>query len=142
MTTAGVPDRETKAAEYLQSLHSLTQELENAMQAIAQNALPELEESIAKQETLSARLGELASELSVPLEAETAISSVGIDDSLKRQIGVANGKLQTLNRRYAVLLQHSSRSVALMASLFSSFTGQMQEASGPRLKHQTWSCRI
>ncbi len=142
MTTPGVTDRETKAAEYLQSLHALTQELENAMQAIAHNALPELEESIANQQALSARLAELASELCVPLEASPAISSSAIDDRLKLQIRDANGKLQILNRRYAALLQHSSRSVAMMASLFSSFTGQIQEASGPRLKHQTWSCQV
>ena len=142
MTTPGVTDRETKAAEYLQSLHALTQELENAMQAIAHNALPELEESIANQQALSARLGELATDLCVPLEAAPAIASPGIDDRLKLQIRDANGKLQILNRRYAALLQHSSRSVAMMASLFSSFTGQIQEASGPRLKHQTWSCQV
>jgi hypothetical protein len=142
MTTPGVPDRETKAAEYLQSLHALTQELENAMQAIAHNALPELEESIANQQALSARLGELATDLCVPLQAGPAPSPAGLDETLKLQIGDANGKLQTLNRRYAALLQHSSRSVAMMASLFSGFTGQIQEASGPRLKHQTWSCQV
>ena len=111
------------------------------MQAIAHNALPELEESIANQQALSIRLGELATDLS-PLEAAPAIYSPAIDDRLKHQIRDANGKLQTLNRRYAALLQHSSRSVAMMASLFSSFTGNIQEASGPRLKHQTWSCQV
>jgi hypothetical protein len=30
----------------------------------------------------------------------------------------------------------------LMASLFNSFQGQLQEASGPRFKHQTWSCQM
>jgi hypothetical protein len=59
-----------------------------------------------------------------------------------QQIRTADGTLQQLNRRYAALLQHSSRSVALMTSLFSSFHGQFQEASGPRLKHQTWSCQM
>ena len=58
------------------------------------------------------------------------------------QIHGAAETLQTLNQRYSALLQHSSRSVALMVSLFSSFRGQIQEASGPRLKQQTWSCQM
>jgi len=142
MTGAGVQDRDTKAAEYLQSLRSLTGELERAMQAIARNALPELEESIASQQALSARLGELANELCVPLEAKAPISQACIDEGLRRQIRAASGTLQSLNHRYALLLQHSSRSVALMASLFSSLKGQFQEASGPGLKQQTWSCQM
>jgi hypothetical protein len=142
MTGAAVQDRDLKAAEYLQSLRSLTQELERAMQAIAHNELSELEESIASQQVLSARLSELANELCVPLEAKPAISGTFIDKNLEQQIRAASGTLQTLNHRYAILLQHSSRSVALMASLFSSFKGQFQEASGPRSKHQTWSCQM
>jgi hypothetical protein len=147
MTGAAVQDRDMKAAEYLQLLRSLTEELERAMQAIAHNQLAELEESIASQQALSARLGELANELCVPLEAKPAISRPFIDqtvgdNNLEQQIRAASGTLQTLNQRYAILLQHSSRSVALMASLFSSFKGQIQEASGPGLKHQTWSCQI
>jgi hypothetical protein len=142
MTDAAVQDRDLKAAEYLQSLRSLTEELERAMQAIAHNQLAELEESIASQQALSARLGELADELCVPLKAKTALSRPVADNNLEQQIRAASGTLQTLNQRYAILLQHSSRSVALMASLFSSFKGQIQEASGPGLKHQTWSCQM
>jgi hypothetical protein len=65
-----------------------------------------------------------------------------MDEDMTRQIRSAGDTLQQLNRRYAALLQHSSRSVALMTSFFSSFHGQFQEASGPRLKHQTWSCQM
>jgi hypothetical protein len=61
---------------------------------------------------------------------------------MKQQIRSASQTLQRLNQRYAALLRHSSRSVAQMASLFSSFQGKFQEASGPRLKHQTWSCQM
>ena len=142
MIAAGVQDRDGKAAEYLQSLHSLTVELEKAMQAIAQNDVSDLEESIANQQVLSARLSKLANELCVPLEAKPAISHAILDAGLTQQIRSANETLQNLNQRYAALLQHSSHSVALMASLFNSFKGQFQEASGPRLKHQTWSCQM
>jgi predicted translin family RNA/ssDNA-binding protein len=142
MTAAGVQDRDLKAAEYLQSLRSMTGELERAMQAIARNALPEFEESIDSQQVLSARLARLADDLCAPLQAKTVIARAAIDEDMMRQIRSADETLQRLNQRYTALLQHSSRSVALMASLFSSFQGQFQEASGPRLKHQTWSCQM
>ncbi len=142
MNTTGVQDRDMKAVEYLQSLRSLTHELERAMQAIGHNALSELEQSIDSQQMLSARLGELANDMCIPLEADSAIPMACLDEDLRHQIRSASDALQMLNRRYAALLKHSSRSVALMASLFSSFQGQFQEASGPRLKHQTWSCRM
>jgi hypothetical protein len=135
-------DRDLKAAEYLQSLRSMTRELERAMQAIAGNALTDFEESIDKQQLLSARLAGLADDLCVPLETQPAIARVSIDDDMLRQIRAADDTLQSLNRRYAALLQHSSRSIALMASLFSSFQGQIQEDSGSRLKQQTWSCQM
>jgi hypothetical protein len=84
----------------------------------------------------------LADDLCVPLETQPAIARVSIDDDMLRQIRAADDTLQSLNRRYAALLQHSSRSIALMASLFSSFQGQIQEDSGSRLKQQTWSCQM
>jgi hypothetical protein len=142
MTTAGDQDRESRAAEYLQALRSMTGELERAMQAIAHNALADFEESIDSQQVLGARLARLADELSAPLRAQPAIGAAGMDEDMMRQIKIAGDTLQALNRRYAALIQHSSRSVALMTSFFRSFHGQIQEASGPRLKQQTWSCQM
>ena len=142
MTVASVQDRNQQAVEYLYVLRSLATELERAMQAIAQNRLSDLEDSVANQQMLSSRLGELVCELCVPLEADTAVFQTDTDDDQMRQIFTASAALQKLNQRYAALLKHSSRSVALMASLFSSFKGQFQEASGSRLKHQTWSCQM
>jgi hypothetical protein len=142
MIAAATQDRSSKAAEYLLLLRSMASELEKAMHAIAGNALPDLEESVANQQVLSARLTVLAGEISGPLATNSAPSAPPIDADLKRQILIANDALQTLNRSYAALLQHSSRSIALMVSLFSSFRGQFKEASGPRLKHQTWSCQV
>lgn len=140
--TAGAQDRNSKATEHLQLLRSLAKELERAMQAIAQNALPEFEDSVARQQVLSARLGELADDLCAPLEVTSASSQSLINDELWFQIFAANDTLQTLNQRYSILIRVSSHSVALMASLFSSFKGQFQEASGPGLKYQTWSCQM
>jgi hypothetical protein len=141
-TAAGVQDRDSKAAEYLQSLRSLTGEIERAMQAIACNSLPTLQDSVANQQTLTARLGTLANDLCIPLEAKSSIAREGMDENLMGQIHTAANKLQGLNLRYAALLKHASRSLALMTSLFDSFKGQFTEGSGPRLKHQTWSCQV
>jgi len=142
MTANAVQDRNGKAAEYLDLLRSLASEMEKAMQAIAHNVLPDLEESVASQQIMSARLVVLADEISPSLKSNPAVSPADLGPEMMQQVRVAGDALQNLNRRYAALLQHSSRSVALMASLFSSYKGQFKEASGPRLKHQTWSCRM
>jgi hypothetical protein len=142
MTAAAAQDREIQAAEYLHSLRAMTAELERAMRAIASNSLAELEESLDTQQVLSGRLAKLADGLCVPLHQQPAIAEAAVDPGLQAQIQIANATLQLLNRRYAALLQHSSRSLAQMASVLSSFHGQFQEASGPRLKHQTWSCQM
>jgi hypothetical protein len=152
MTASTVQDRKDNAAEYLKLLRSLAGEMERAIGAITHNALAELEESVSNQQTMSARLLVLAGALSGPLKSNpvrsnprpaTPEQSAGnIDAEMIEQILVANESLQKLNRRYAALLEHSSRSVALMSSLFGSLQGQFKEASGPRLKHQTWSCQM
>jgi hypothetical protein len=157
MTATAVQDRKDNAAEYLQLLRSLAGEMEKAMQAMTQNALPDLEESVSNQQMMSARLLVLAEALSGPLKFNPAKSipaavnpvstnpvrpSMNIDADMMHQVQVANESLQKLNRRYAALLEHSSRSVAMMSSLFGSLQGQFKEASGPRLKHQTWSCQM
>lgn len=136
---ADVSTRSTEAGTHLQLLRSLARELERAMQAIAHNDLDQLEDSILQQQDLSARLSALADVLRAPLPATAAAT---IDENLQRQIQAANGELQKLNLRYSILLQHSSHSVALMASLFRSIQGQFQENSGARLKHETWSCEV
>jgi hypothetical protein len=74
--------------------------------------------------------------------ADDAAAPAPIDDHLMHQIFIAGDSLQTLNRTYAALIHHSSRSTARMVSLFASARGQFQEASGPRLKYQTWSCQM
>jgi hypothetical protein len=141
MISTGVQDRNGKLVEYLELLHLLAQELDIAMRAIAQNSLVSLEDSIANQQVLAARLSELANDLSKPVKDNSPGSTGSQDASLMRQIRGAAETLQALNRRYSALLKLSSHSVGLMVSLFSSFRGQIQEGSGPRLNHRTWSCR-
>lgn len=140
MIAADVQSGTTGAGEHLELLHALGRELERAMQAIANNNLPELEDSVAQQQSLSGRLSELADLLRAPAGAGNA-DRAAVGGTLGQQIRSAQTRLQQLNLRYSILLHHSSRSVALMASLLNSFRGQIQEAPGARLKHQTWSCR-
>jgi len=133
--------RNGAAAEHLELLRSLARELERAMEAIACNRLGELEDSIATQQELSDRLTGLAHDRRAALLARTSPAAELTNDELGQQIHGAAGELEKLNLRYSILLEHSSRSVAQMASLFRSFQGQFQEDSGVRLKHQTLSCR-
>ena len=127
--------------EYLQLLHSMAFELERAIRAISENSINALEESLANQEVFSTRLIELADELRKPYPVDSSGGLEATEDGILSRIQSASSALQNLNGRYAALLKFSSHSVALMVSLFSSYQGQLREASGPRLKLQTWSCR-
>ncbi len=142
MIAADLKTRNSRAGEHLQLMRSLARELERAMRAISGNDLVELEDSVAIQQTLSAELGDLADFLRESALQKQPVAVDTIDAGLMREIRSASEELQRLNLRYSILLKYSSRSVALMAALFNSFRGQLQEASGARLKHQTWSCRM
>jgi hypothetical protein len=136
--TAEVATRTPTTGEHLRLLQALARELERAMQAIVRNDLPELEDSISTQQDLSQQLSALAGELRS--EAPSLKEPVG-HTPVMAQIKSAAAELRRLNLRYSILVEHSSRSVAMMASLFNSFRGQIQEATGARLKQQTWSCQ-
>jgi hypothetical protein len=140
MTGAEAQTRSHQAGEHLALLRSLARELERAMTAIANNNLTELEESIATQQDLSAQLSDLASHRR---DAGTQSPPPHhLDVELRGEIQTAAGELQNLNRRYALLIEHSSRSAAQMAALFRSFRGQFQEASGVGENHATLSCQV
>jgi len=142
MMANGLQDRNGKVEEYLQLLGSLACELERAMKAISHNSLLEFEASVRKQETLSARVTDLARELNVSARRDENPHLPHTSDALMGEINAASSTLQTLNQRYGALLQHSSRSVALMVALFDSFRGNLREGNGSRSKFQTWSCQI
>jgi len=109
---------------------------------MALNNLEKLEESVANQQDLSNQLLRLADELSTPVRTGASVYDQSIDPGLMMEIRAAARDLEKLNLRYSILLKFSSRSAAMMASLFRSFTGQIQEASGTRPKQQTWSCQM
>lgn len=146
MENMGSTDRDQQARDYLAIARSLIDELERAMQAIGRNALSDLEDSITEQEVLTARLRALPSPFRVGGDlhpaASPAIMQPGLDRQLAKEVSVVRAELQGVNRVYAAVLRHSSSSASLMASLLDSFKGHFQEASGPRLKYQTWSCQM
>lgn len=142
MIAAELTTRRARAGEHLQLLRVLAYELDRAMQAIAGNKIEELEDSILNQQTLGLELSALADEIGASAQAYRPLQSDSIDPDLTNEIRAAEEQLRRLNYRYSILLKHSSRSVELMASLFRSFQGQYQEASGSRLQHRTWSCQM
>jgi hypothetical protein len=140
MSATDASTRNEQAAEHLELLQSLARELERAMTAIVQNDVAEFEDSLALQQALSERLTTLV-QPNTPIPGPKCAPS-GVDPTLGPQIRAAAEAVRTLNLRYSILLQHASRSVAMMVSLFRSFQGEMQEGSGARLHHATWSCRV
>jgi hypothetical protein len=129
------------AYTYLQQLLALACEISLAMEAIAGNALTSFRESVARQEMLCDRLAGIGGIIHARCLSRQGLLVVS-DPSVEERIRETSEAIRRLNLQYAALLRHSGRSVALLASLCRSHTGQFQEARGPRLKHQTWSCEM
>ncbi len=142
MIDTGAADLDQRTREYLGTAQAIVRELERAMLAICCNGLSDLEESLAEQEVLTVRLRSLRRQLWVFNDTQPACLRPALDNELPTELVTAQAELQAVNRVYEAVLGHSSHSAALMTSLLGSVKGQFQEASGPRLKYQTWSCRV
>jgi hypothetical protein len=137
-----VQKRDELAATYLQQLQALAFEITVATDAIAANALSTLQESVAKQEMLCASLATMAKTLGDGSRVSEVPLAPGNDTGVEVKIRAARRAIVELNLQYAALLKHSGKSIALLISLCKSHTGRFQEARGPRLKQQTWSCEM
>ncbi|MGC9199487.1 MAG: hypothetical protein ACP5E5_11215 [Acidobacteriaceae bacterium] len=147
--------RNQQAREHLELLCAMRGELETAMLAIAQNRLSDLEESIAEQEALTARLRLVLGDV-LPVDggrARRGCSKVatpeigqdlgpGLGEDFAEELLIAGKELQRTARIYARLLEHSSQSAALMASLLGSMRERGKEPSGPGTRYHTWSCQM
>jgi hypothetical protein len=142
MNSEAPPTRDQLAASYLQQLQALAIELSAAMDAIAANALSKFQESVARQEMLCASLVIVSNTVSERFRSSETPLLPGIDKAVELKIQATSGAIRELNLQYAALLKHSGRSIALLASLCRSHTGQFREVRGTRLKHQTWSCEM
>lgn len=127
--------RDQVAESFLQHVQELTMEILAATEAIAANALPRFQESVAKQEMLCAGL--VAIEKSV---GASFLAPKFPESEIEIKIHAAAAELRELNMKYAALLKHSGKSIALLSLLCKSQMGQLQEGRGPGLKQQTWSC--
>lgn len=134
--------RDQIAATYLQQMQELAFEISVAMDAIAANKLPKLQESVARQEMLCAGLATMANTVSEGVSTPETPSRSGVDPSIERKIQAAGSAIRELNLQYAALLRHSGKSIALLSLLCNSHAGRFPEARGPRLKRQTWSCEM
>jgi hypothetical protein len=131
------------AATYLQQMQALAQEMTVAINAISGNALSVLEESIARQEMLCASLATMGVAAQRDLSAVPSQSlPAHLDAGVAVKIRASGKAIRVLNLQYAALLKHSGKSIAVLSALCRNHTGQFQEARGPRLKHQTWSCEM
>jgi hypothetical protein len=134
--------RENIGAAYLQQLRALASEIDVAMGAIATNTLTNLQTSVAKQETLCYSLAMMAKAAGNGLQSSENNLPVCVDVLVEEKIRLTIGSIRNLNLQYAALLKHSGKSIAILASLCRSHTGQFDALGGMRSKHQTWSCEV
>ena len=134
MDPLALEQRDQLAGTYLQQLQSLALEISAAMDAIAANALARFQESVVKQEILCFSL--------MQITAALGAGSIPPQEVFDDKVLAASEAVRKLNLRYAALLKHSGRSIALLASLCKSHLGQLEEIHGHRLKRQTWSCEM
>ncbi len=130
------------AANYLQQLQELAFEISVATDAIATNALPKLQDSVAKQEMLCSNLQMMEKSVHEGFCSPEKTGLARIENAVELKIRATGKAIRELNLQYAALLKHSGKSIALLASLCNTHTGSFQGALGSRRKHQTWSCEM
>jgi hypothetical protein len=141
--TPQAPPTLHSAQLYLDCLVALSGEIEQAIDAIAENALIPLEKSVARQLTLSARLADMAAgPIAPPAKAESTVAEEDQPESLGARIAAAAATLQSLNRRYALLLHHSSGTLQMLTSLLRSHSGYNEHGVPPPSNLRTWSCQL
>lgn len=142
MNDNAVLTRNEIAFSYLQQMQELASEISAATNAIATNSSSAFQASVAKQELLCTSLGKMAGVVS-GVAGTPERPTDALNQDLEVRLSKANKDMSELNQRYAALLNHSGKSIALLVSLCKNHTGLfMQEAHGIRQKHQTWSCEV
>jgi hypothetical protein len=142
MSNEAAQTHDQLAASYLQQLQALAFEISVAMDAIARNAVASFQESVAKQEMFCAVLANLANNIGAPFSSSPSLPQGLSDNSVALKIAATTIAIRDLNLQYAALLKHSGRSIALLASLCRTHTGQLQETGLSKSKRHTWSCEM
>lgn len=122
-------------AVYVAKLRALAAEISLAIEAIAVNQPAELLESTRRQEILSAEVAALCESFGAGRASEPALTPGRLAEMRN-----AERALRDALDCYAVLVQRSGRSLAMLARLHSSYAaaypGMAQASRTPR----TWSC--
>jgi len=134
--------RDQIAEDCLQQMQALAIEISVSMDAIVSNSMPAFQDSVARQEMLCSSVAGMANTVGGGFGTSIQPIISGVDATIESKIRAASNELCELNLQYAALLRHSGKSLAVLTTLYKSRTGQFQEARGPRLKHQTWSCEV
>jgi hypothetical protein len=142
MSEAALRTRDQIAADCLQQMQELAREISASMDAIASNAMPRFQESVATQEMLCSSIAAMANTVGEGFRPSAQPALSGVDATIESRIRAASKAICELNLQYAALLRHSGKSIAVLTALYRSHTGQFQEAHGSRLKYQTWSCEM
>lgn len=126
--------RERLLADYLTALNALTLELDAAISAISRNALPDLQESIRRQEVLCGDISTLAASLTVSpaFNKDVSKSTLAQIAGWERRILNAAHALRSANQRYNALIRHCRRSIDMFSSLCRSYSGQVYQDDAGR----------
>jgi hypothetical protein len=123
---------QSEPREHLARLRALSQQLATAISAIERNDLPQLQSSVAAQESLCCEL----------TGAQISLSPSAIESVLLEEVRATQMELAQLNRVYAAVLKRAQRSAALMTALYRSFGQGYAKDSPPSAEQQTLSCEV
>ncbi len=103
-----------EAQHCLAQMEALAHEIRTAIDAVAGNALPVLEDSVERQRELANGLGVAVSRVRA---AGLGRQGTSLQQDFESRFRKGLQALSTLNEEYAVLLEHSGRSVRLLQAL-------------------------
>lgn len=126
MTPFSMHDGTVVAQQYLQQVTALRLQLLTAMDAIANNSLPDFEQSLWQQEMLSSGMR----------RSLQLLRTLHLHPSLLAELRSANASLQQLSRTYQGLIGQASQSANLLLGVCTLY-GQ---APSPAHKQQPLCC--
>lgn len=107
MIPSAMRDGTAIAQQYLQQAHALKQELQAAMDAIAQNSLPDFEQSLWRQEMLATGMH----------RSLLLLRHHHVVPAQLAELRTANAALQLVSRTYGTLIHQAGQSASLFSGL-------------------------
>ncbi len=138
---AAAPAGSHPAELYLHTVEELSQQVEQAMQAIVARSLPAFQESVGRQRRTCSQLLAMPRYLDPDCAFKMSSSDVGADADLSARIAAAGDALQSLNKRYSALLGHTGDTMRLLARLLGGYRIPASAAlAANQASLSTWSC--